>query len=393
MSDKRSLFMTIAGSIALLLISGNASAAWEFNLPKGVTPTSHQLYDLHMLIFWVCVAIGLLVYGLMAWSIYRYRKSKGAVASDFHENTTIEVVWTVIPFIILIAVAVPATATMFRIYDTSESELTIKITGYQWRWGYDYLDYGFGFVSSLSTPIAQIHNKVSKDEHYLREVDNPLVLPTDTKIRFVMTSADVIHAWWVPAIGFKRDAVPGFIADAWAVIKKPGVYRGQCAELCGRWHAFMPIVVKAKTPEEFDKWVATQTTNKVASKETAEVASKEVAETASKAQAAEKTWNFEALMAKGKEVYNTVCAACHQANGQGLPGTFPSLAGSKVVTGPVEDHLTQIIEGSPEAMPPMQPFGPMLSDVEIAAVATYERNSFGNDTGDAVKPSQVKEAR
>ncbi len=375
-SDKRSLFTAIAGSIALFLASGSASAAMGLNLTKGVTPASQEIYHLHMLIFWICVGIGLLVYGIMAWSIYHHRKSKGAVASQFHENTTLEVVWTIIPFVILIAIAVPATATMFRIYDTSESELTIKITGYQWRWRYDYVDYGFGYMSSLSTPLAQINNKEPKDEHYLREVDNPLILPVNKKIRFVMTSDDVIHAWWVPALGFKQDAVPGFINEAWAVIEKPGVYRGQCAELCGRWHGYMPVVVKAKTQEEFDKWVSTQKADLV-----------------SEAQAADKTWSMEDLMAKGKEVYNTVCAACHQANGQGLPGTFPAIADSKVATGAVENHLAQIITGSPEATPPMPPFGSQLSDVEIAAVATYERNSFGNDTGDVVQPSQVKEAR
>lgn len=374
-SDKRSLFMVVAGSIALLLVSGSVGAAWEVNLTKGVTPTSKEIYSLHMLIFWICVGIGILVYGLMAWSIYHHRKSKGAVASQFHENTTLEALWTIIPFAILIAIAVPATSAMIRIYDSSESDLTIKVTGYQWRWRYDYVDHGFGFMSNLATPLAQINNKAPKDEHYLLEVDNPLVLPINKKIRFVITSDDVIHAWWLPAFGFKQDAVPGFINEAWAVIKEPGTYRGQCTELCGRGHGFMPIVVKAKTQEEFDKWVSAQKAGQV-----------------SKAQAAEKTWSLEDLMAKGKEVYDTVCAACHQVNGQGIPGTFPAIAGSAIATGPVEQHLAQIINGSPDAAPPMPPFG-ALSDVEIAAVATYQRNSFGNETGDVVQPKQVKAAR
>lgn len=375
-SDKRSLFMVVAGSIVLLLVSGSAGAAWEVNLTKGVTPTSKEIYHLHMLIFWICVGIGLLVYGLMAWSIYHHRKSKGAVASQFHENTTLEALWTIIPFAILIAIAVPATSAMIRIYDSSASDLTIKVTGYQWRWRYDYVDQGFGFMSNLATPLAQINNKAPKDEHYLLEVDNPLVLPINKKIRFVITSDDVIHAWWLPAFGFKQDAVPGFINEAWAVIEEPGTYRGQCTELCGRGHGFMPIVVVAKTQEEFDKWVSTQKAGQV-----------------SKAQAAEKTWSLEDLMAKGKEVYDTVCAACHQANGQGIPGAFPAIAGSAIATGPVEQHLAQIIDGSPDAAPPMPPFGPQLSDVEIAAVATYQRNSFGNETGDVVQPKQIKEAR
>ncbi|ADE13282.1 cytochrome c oxidase, subunit II [Nitrosococcus halophilus Nc 4] len=257
-SDKRSLFTVIAGAIGLFLMSGNASAELAVNLTEGITPSSKEIYDLHMLIFWVCVGIGLLVYGIMAWSIYHHRKSKGVVASQFHENTTLEVLWTVIPFVILISIAVPATSAMIRLYDASDSELTIKVTGYQWRWRYDYVDHGFGFMSSLSTPFDQITNKSPKGENYLLEVDNPLVLPVNKKVRFVITADDVIHAWWVPALGFKQDAIPGFINEAWAVIEEPGIYRGQCTELCGRGHGYMPIVVEAKTQEEFDKWVSSQ---------------------------------------------------------------------------------------------------------------------------------------
>lgn len=264
LSDKKSLFASIAGGIGLLLISGGASAEYQLNLTEGVTPTSKEIYDLHMYIFWICVAIGVLVYGIMAWSIYYHRKSKGAKASQFHENTVLEVVWTVIPFLILIAVAVPATSAMFRAYNTSDPDITIKVTGYQWRWHYDYLDHGFGFTSTLTTPMEQIENKAPKGENYLLEVDNPLVLPINKKIRFAITSDDVNHAWWLPAFGFKQDAIPGYINDAWAVIEKPGIYRGQCTELCGRGHAFMPIVVEAKTEKEFDQWVADQKKGKVA---------------------------------------------------------------------------------------------------------------------------------
>jgi cytochrome c oxidase subunit 2 len=256
MSDKRSLFATIAGGIGLFLVSGNVSAELTLNLNEGVTPTSKEIYDLHMLIFWICVGIGALVYGVMAWSIYHHRKSKGAKASQFHENMALEVTWTVIPFLILISIAVPATSAIIRVYDSSSSDLTVKVTGYQWRWRYDYVDHGFGFVSSLSTPLDQINNKAPKDEHYLREVDHPLVLPVNKKVRFVITADDVNHAFGIPAFGFKQDAIPGFINEAWAIIEKPGTYRGQCVELCGRWHGFMPIVVEAKTQEEFDKWVA-----------------------------------------------------------------------------------------------------------------------------------------
>lgn len=257
-SDKRSLFTVIAGAIGLFLVTGNANAEMAVNLTKGVTPSSGEIYNLHMLIFWVCVGIGLLVYGVMAWSIYYHRKAKGAVASQFHENTTLEILWTVIPFIILISIAVPATSAMIRLYDASDSELTIKVTGYQWRWRYDYVDHDFGFMSSLSTPFDQIMNKSPKGENYLLEVDNPLVLPVGKKVRFVITADDVIHAWWVPAFGFKQDAIPGFINEAWAVIEEPGTYRGQCTELCGRGHGYMPIVVEAKTQEEFDKWLSSQ---------------------------------------------------------------------------------------------------------------------------------------
>ncbi|CAB1277546.1 cytochrome c oxidase subunit II [Candidatus Nitrosacidococcus tergens] len=259
LSNKRkSLFATIAGSISLLLLSGRASAEFGFNLTEGVTPISKEIYGLHMYIGWVCVAIACLVYGLMAWIVVFHRRSKRPVASQFHEHALLEVVWTVIPFVILISIAIPATKAMFRTYDTSDPDLTVKVTGYQWRWKYDYIDHNFGFISSLSTPIDQLQNKTTKGENYLLEVDHPLVLPINKKVRFVITADDVIHAWWLPAFGFKQDAIPGYINDAWAVIEKPGTYRGQCTEICGRGHAFMPIVVEAKTQEEFDRWVTDQ---------------------------------------------------------------------------------------------------------------------------------------
>lgn len=287
-SDKKSLFTAIAVSIALFLVSGSAGAEMALNLTKGVTPTSQEIYHLHMLIFWISVGIGILVYGIMAWSIYHHRKSKGAVASQFHENTTLEVVWTIIPFVILIAIAVPSTTAMIRTYDTvAGSDMTIKVTGYQWRWRYDYIDYEFGFMSNLTTPLAQINNKVPKDEHYLLEVDNPLVLPINKKIRFVITADDVIHAWWLPALGFKQDAIPGFINEAWAIIEEPGTYRGQCTELCGRGHGFMPIVVVAKTQEEFDKWVSAQKTAPAGEAQTADNGAEQKAALASEVQVAD----------------------------------------------------------------------------------------------------------
>jgi cytochrome c oxidase subunit 2 len=236
--------------------SAGAYAEYGLNMPKGVTSVSQDVYDLHMLIFWICVVIGIGVFGVMFWSIYHHRKSRGAVAAQFHESTAVEIIWTIIPMAILIAMAVPATGTLVRMADARDAELTIKVTGYQWRWQYDYLDQEVSFFSTLSTPQAQIRNTADKGEHYLLEVDNPLVLPVGKKVRILTTAADVIHSWWVPDLGWKKDAIPGFINEAWTQIDKPGVYRGQCTELCGRDHGFMPVVVKAVSPEEFEQWLA-----------------------------------------------------------------------------------------------------------------------------------------
>ena len=248
-----------------LLWSLSASAASDFNMPTGVTPLSHDIYHLHMMIFWICVAIGIVVFSVMLYSIYHHRKSRGAVPAHFHESTKVEIVWTVIPMLILIFMAVPATRTLIAIEDTTKPDLTIKVTGYQWKWHYDYLDDGINFFSTLSTPAAQILNLEPKDKEYLLEVDNPMVVPVGKKIRILTTSADVIHAWWVPILGVKRDAIPGFINSSWAVIEKPGVYRGQCSELCGKDHGFMPIVVVAKTEEEYRQWIESKKAAKTAS--------------------------------------------------------------------------------------------------------------------------------
>lgn len=239
----------------LLLWGTGVHAELALNMPRGVTPVSHEVYDLHMLIFWICVVIGVVVYGVMFWSIFHHRKSRGAVPAQFHESTLIEVIWTVIPLLILVGMAVPATKTLVKMYDSREAELTVKVTGYQWRWQYDYLDQNVGFLSVLSTPTAQIRNNAPKNEHYLLEVDNPLVVPVGKKVRILTTAADVIHSWWVPELGWKKDAIPGFINESWTLIEKPGIYRGQCAELCGKDHGFMPIVVKAVPEAEFKDWL------------------------------------------------------------------------------------------------------------------------------------------
>ena len=373
-NTNRRLLSSLAGP-GLLLWAGSAAAGFDrLNMTPGVTPNSHAVYGLHMTVLWICVAIGVVVFGAMFYSIINHRKSKGAVAAKFHESTTVEILWTIIPFLILIAVAIPATKTLISMEDTSDSDLTIKVTGYQWKWKYDYLDTGISFFSVLSTPRDQITDQQPKGDHYLLEVDNPVVVPINKKIRFLTTAEDVIHAWWVPALGFKKDAIPGFINESWALIEQPGVYRGQCAELCGKDHGFMPIVVVAKAEDEYQQWVAEQKGAMAAA-----------------AAASGKTWSKDELMARGKEVYDTSCAACHQANGQGLPPVFPALAGSAIATGPVEGHLHIVIHGKEGTA--MQAFGKQFNDADLAAVITYERNAFGNSTGDMVQPSDIAAAR
>jgi len=362
--------------VIVLLGSGNAFAGYSdtINLRQGATEISHKVYDLHMLIFWICVVVCVGVFAVLIYSIMTHRKSRGAVPASFHESTTVEVIWTTIPFLILVGMAVPATTTLLALEDTRDSDMTIQVTGYQWKWKYDYLDEDISFFSVLSTPRDQIENADKKGEHYLLEVDNPIVVPINKKIRFLITSNDVIHSWWVPDLGWKQDAVPGFINDAWTELKEPGLYRGQCAELCGKDHGFMPIVLIAKTEDDYQQWVADQKAGAAAA-----------------AASATKTWTKADLIAKGESVYNTNCAACHQANGQGIPGVFPSIAGSAIATGDVSGHMNIVMNGKTGTA--MQAFGKQLNDVDLAAVITYERNAFGNDTGDMVQPSSIAAAR
>jgi cytochrome c oxidase subunit 2 len=358
----------------LLLGAANAVADYALNLPRGVTPISQDAYDLHMLILWICVAIGVVVFGAMFISIISHRKSRGAVAAQFHESTTVEIIWTIIPFLILIGMAIPATKALIAMEDTSDSDLSIKVTAYQWKWGYDYLDEGISFFSTLSTPKEEIYNEKDKGENYLLEVDNPVVVPANKKVRLLITASDVIHAWWVPTLGMKKDAIPGFVNEMWFKIEEPGTYRGQCAELCGKDHGFMPIVVVAKTEEEYSQWVADQ---KLASN--------------AAAADAQRSWGKDELMAKGEQVYATGCAACHQASGEGIPGAFPALKGGAIATGPVDAHIDLVLNG--KAGTAMAAFGSQLSDADLAAVITYERNAWGNATGDIVQPSDIKAAR
>ena len=347
-------------------------AAWEWNFQQPVTPIAQQQYELHLFIFWICVVIFVGVFGVMFYSIFKHRKSVGHEAHQFHENTTVEIVWTVIPFLILLFMAWPATKTILAMKDTTAPELTVKVTGYQWKWGYDYLQEGFGFYSNLTTPLAQIENREPKGPNYLLEVDRPMVVPVDTKVRVVITASDVLHAWWVPAFGVKQDAIPGFVRDSWFRAEKVGVYRGQCAELCGKEHGFMPIVVEVKSKDDYAKWVAEQKKQATAA-----------------ADDPNKAWTQAELMTKGAAVYAANCVACHQANGRGVPGAFPALDGSKLVTGPADPQLALVLNGKTgTAMPAWK----QLSDTDIAAVVTYTRNSWGNKAGD-VLPAAVKVAR
>ena len=274
---------------AAMMLSAQAAWAqsadpkeWQLNMGKGVTHTSRMAWDAHMVALWVCTVIGVLVFGAMAYAIFKFRKSKGAVAAQFAHNTKAEIIWTVIPIIILIVMAWPATAKLIAMYDTRDSEMTVKITGYQWMWKYEYMGEDVAFTSRLDRKSDEVRQSgsvptMATDPHYLLDVDNPLVLPVDTKVRFVITSDDVIHAWWVPALGWKQDAVPGFINERWTNIETEGVYRGQCAELCGKDHGFMPIVVKAVSKDEFKSWLASRKTAPAAPAEAAPAPATEAA--------------------------------------------------------------------------------------------------------------------
>ncbi len=343
-------------------------------MTQGVTDVSQSVYDLHMTIFWICVVIGIVVFGVMFWSMFKYRKSQGAQPAQFHESTTVEIIWTLVPIVIMVAMAIPATATLVKMYDVEESEVDIKITGYQWKWQYEYINDDVRFFSNLSTPQDQINNQQIKGDNYLLEVDEPLVIPVNKKVRFLVTANDVIHSWWVPAFAVKKDAIPGFINEAWTKVNKPGIYRGQCAELCGKDHGFMPIVVKAVEEPEYNAWL-------VAKQEQAKA----------EALLASQQWSLDDLMSKGESVYNNACAACHQANGQGLPPAFPALKDSPIAIGPVAKHIDIVVNGKPGTS--MQAFGVQLSEVDLAAVITYERNAWGNNTGDAVSPQDIAKAK
>jgi len=407
--QKVSLF---AISLSAIIASSIAKAEYALNFQTPVTEVARDIYGLHMLIFWICVAIFVAVFSVMFYSIFKHRKSKNFKPSTFSHSTKVEIVWTIIPFLILVAMAVPATKVLIKMEDTTKSDLTIKITGYQWKWGYEYLDSGIEFYSTLTTPREQIdqfdtENAQPQGENYLLETDNHVIVPSGRKIRALITANDVIHAWWIPAFGAKKDAIPGYINELWFNVDegKEGIYRGQCAELCGKDHAFMPIVVEVVTGEKFDNWIASggtsfdaqyiaETTAEEVIETSATEAATAVVETMVPAVQAEespqKDWTKDELMAMGEDVYKN-CIACHGADGKGITGVFPSIAGSAVVSGDIDAQIDLVMFG--KAGTAMVAFANQLSDEEIAAVITYQRNSFGNNVGDFVSPADVKAKR
>lgn len=365
----------IAGVLFTLATSTlYAAGKWPYDIPAPATEIGRQIYNLHVLVMYVVYGIFVVVFGAMIYTLIKHRKSRGHEAHQFHEKTSVEILWTIIPFFILIGMAYPATKTVLEMKDTSDPDMTVKITGYQWKWEYDYMQDGVRFFSTLSTPVDQIQNRAPKGEHYLLEVDNPMVIPTGKKVRLLLTANDVIHAWWVPEFGVKQDAIPGFIKDAWVRVEKPGVYRGQCAELCGKDHAYMPIVVEALEPAAYAAWAAAQKTKYAAA-----------------AEDSNKTFTLEELKARGEKVYAANCAACHGATGGGVPGVFPAMTGSKLVTGPKDAHIDIVFHGKPGTA--MAAFGKQLSDADLAAVVTFERNALGNAVGDVIQPSEIKARR
>ena len=382
--------MNVKGLVAAcaLVFSGVATAQVDMpggprvnqlNLDVGVTQIAADVAWLHWMMLIICLVIFVGVFGVMFYSIWAHRKSKGAKAATFHESVGVEIAWTVIPFLIVIGMALPATRTVVAMKDTSGADMTVKVTGYQWKWGYEYLDgpaEGVSFLSNLSTPTAQILNLEPKSEFYLMEVDNPLVVPVGKKVRVVVTAGDVIHSWMVPDLGVKQDAIPGFLRDTWFRAEQVGEYRGQCAELCGKDHAFMPIVVKVVSQEDYVAWAQEQ---KGALTAAADDPNKE--------------WTAEELIARGQTVYTAQCVACHQATGKGVAPVFPALDGSQIVMGPMASHIEILLKGKTGTA--MQSYA-NLSDVELAGVITYARQSWGNagsGTDPIVQPAQVRDAR
>lgn len=365
-----------AALFMLSLYPSKVFSDWDaLNMREGVTQVSRDVFELHMLIFYICVAIGAVVFSVMFYSLFRYTKKRNPNPSTFHESTKLEVAWTVVPFLILIAMAVPASKTLTEIYDDEEGEINIQVVGYQWKWEYKYLEDDINFFSNLSTDQDEIYNLVPKGENYLLEVDEPLIIPVDTRVRFLITANDVIHSWWVPDFAIKQDAIPGFINTAWTRAEETGIYRGNCTELCGKNHGFMPVVVKVVEKDEYNDWVLSK---------------KE--EAIKLAELTEKEWSLAELTQRGEGVYQKNCVACHQMNGEGLPPIFPALAGSDIVMFDKDRNVEILMEGVQGAA--MQSFANQLSEVDMAAVITYTRQAWGNaenGDGEYVVPSDIVE--
>ncbi len=371
------LFFVAAFSTAFASAAENmpgGPAVNQLNFAAPATKIMQEIHWLHWMMLIICAVIFVAVFGVMFYSILKHRKSLGAKSASFHESTTVEIIWTVIPLLIVIGMALPATKTVVAMKDTTNSDITIKTTGYQWKWGYDYIKgegEGINFLSTLSTSREAINNLEAKSSTYLMEVDNEMVVPVGKKIRIITTANDVIHAWAVPAFGVKQDAIPGFVRDTWFRADKIGVYRGQCSELCGAQHAFMPIVVNVVSQEDYTKWV--------------EQKKKEMG-TASDDPT--KVYTLDEQKERGAKVYASNCAACHQPNGKGA-GAFPALDGSKMVLGPKAAQYNIMINGK-GAMPK---WAGVISDGDIAAVMTYTRNAWGNKTGEIIQTQDIVSAR
>ena len=384
-------------------------AASKYNMPEGVTPMSHAIYDLHMLIFYICVVIAVLVFVAMGYCCFKHRKSKGAVAAKFHDNFALEIIWTIIPTLILVAMAVPASNVLIKIHDMKKSEIDIKITGMQWRWKYEYLSQGISFTSSLSTPQRQMDGFDPKGPNYLREVDNPLVLPIHKKVRFLVTSSDVQHSWWVPEFGVKRDAIPGLLTSSWARIDKVGIYRGKCTELCGMHHGYMPIVVYAVTEEDYQKWLKSMKAKKPLSQDilaemanyhkVAQAKNDKTTEVIKPLAVESSSEDIQSLKEHGETLYNKNCSVCHLRTGVGVPNVFKALKGSSIVTGEPVKLINTVLYGVEGSA--MQAFADKLSDYDIAAILTYIKNAwnnadkskFGKHAGEVITEKMVMENR
>jgi len=388
---RATLRKTRVAALTALAACAPALAGYDVDILPPATPIAQQIYDLHFGILWVCVAIFVVVFGAMFWSVLKHRKSLGAKAAYFHENTTVEIIWTIIPFVILIGMAYPATRTVLDMKDASNSDLSIKVTGYQWKWEYDYLQDGVRFHSNLFTPRDQIEEYekpgAKKNTNYLLEVDNPMVVPVGKKVRLLITANDVIHGWYVPQLGINQYGIPGFVKDAWFKVDKPGRYLGQCSQICGKEHGYMPIVVDAVSPENYAKWVAERKAKMPPP--TAAEAPFQVAAAAPAAEDLAKKWTAGELRAAGEKIYIANCVPCHQATGKGMPPAFPALDGSNVVNGPKAGQLAVVLKGRSGTA--MASFA-QLSNTDLAAVVTYTRTSWGNQAGE-VQPSEVKAAR